>query len=165
MKRPSLEAIRQAFTYDKERRILIWNWRDHVSNRWNAKFAGKVAGHTEENGYVQIQIDGYRLRLHQILWALDHGEWAEEIDHKNGDTSENSENNLRTATHAQNTQNTKMRTDNKSGQRGVCWATRERKWRATIQKQHLGFFAVYEHAVAAYQEAAKERFGEFLRAA
>jgi AP2-like factor (euAP2 lineage) len=51
--------------------------------------------------------------------------------------------------------------------RGVCWDRALRKWRAYIKSQGsltiLGSFDTEQEAAAAYNEAAKDTFGEYAR--
>lgn len=108
---------------------------------------------------------------HHLAWLLMTGEWpAHEIDHRNGDRSNNKWRNLRAATSSQNKQNRRLTPSNKSGVKGVCWARREGRWRASInvpkQKQiHLGYFICPALASCSYSIAASTHFGEFARAA
>lgn len=91
----------------------------------------------------------------------------ERADHINGNTLDNREENLRSATNAQNTQNQGLRLDNTSGYKGVTWDKRDKKWKAQIEAngkgKSLGNFDTPELAYQAYCEAAKKLHGEFAR--
>lgn len=68
-----------------------------------------------------------------------------QVDHKNHDTLDNTNENLRIVTNAQNQQNRKGAPRSSSSRvRGVHWEKRRRKWRAYIYKNnkliHLGYF-------------------------
>ena len=84
-------------------------------------------------------------------------------EHENHDTLDNRRKNLRKATYSQNTANQKHRPDNASGHRGVYWA--DGKWRAQIRHNgkllNLGRFVSLQQAAMAYNEKAKELYGEF----
>lgn len=60
----------------------------------------------------------------------------------------------------------KMLKNNTSGVRGVCYDKRRRKWLAQIGFQgynyYLGRYDLKEDAIAAREEAEKEKFGNFL---
>ena len=88
-----------------------------------------------------------------------------QVDHINGDRSDNRRSNLRTCIHAQNMKNSKLRADNASGFKGVCYNKRNRKWVAQIQangiKKHLGLFENPEVAHEFYCLAADMLHGEF----
>ncbi len=88
------------------------------------------------------------------------------VDHIDGDTYNNTRKNLRICTHQQNMFNQKTQTRKKTSKyKGVHWLTREKKWRAKIKHNQksitLGYFDCEEKAAFAYNEKAKELFGEF----
>lgn len=88
------------------------------------------------------------------------------VDHKNGNTLDNRNRNLRTCSHKNNLANQRVQKRNKSSKfKGVCFSTRNGKWRAYINKsgkQHyLGFFKLEKDAAKAYDKKAKELFGEY----
>ena len=69
--------------------------------------------------------------------------------------------NLRVCTRVQNVGNTKRRKHNKSGLKGVYWSKAAGKWAAQCRRRHLGVFDELEAAGKAYDQAAREYFGEF----
>ena len=92
-----------------------------------------------------------------------HGEWPRhEIDHINGDPSDNRICNLRDVTHKVNGLNQKIPAHNKSGIIGVSWHNSTKKWAATItvsKKQlHLGVFDTIEQARDA-RSLAERKYG------
>lgn len=88
-----------------------------------------------------------------------------EIDHINNDLSNNKIENLRWATRQENSRNTKVRSDNASGVKGVYWDKRNKKWDASIRIDgitvHLGLFDTIEEATIARQTRANLAFGIF----
>ncbi len=86
-----------------------------------------------------------------------------EVDHKDGNKMDCTRQNLRLASHAQNTQNCPLSTRNTSGFKGVTFNARNGKWRAKIQNWHLGCFDLPEDAARAYDVAARASFGAFAR--
>lgn len=112
-------------------------------------------------GYKRGHLLGVSVRAHQVAWLFTHGEWpADEIDHVNGDKTDNRPENLRLVTRAQNMRNTAKPITNTSGHVGVSWHKRAGKWEAHIEfcgkKKHLGLFSDLDAAVSARKYAAGE---------
>lgn len=93
-----------------------------------------------------------------------HNEFPDHIDRN---PFNNKSENLRVVTKSQNAMNSRLRSDSKSGYRGVSWSKQKKKWRSTINinkvQKHLGFFDSIKDADTAYKNAAKDLFGEFMR--
>jgi hypothetical protein len=167
----SPSRLRQLFDLDGSTGRLLWRRRPEKSQYdkiWNARFAGRDAG-TLTGGYRQVCID-YRLyKVHRVIFAIAHGEWpSAEVDHRNRDGLNNSVGDLRDASHAENQRNSKLRSTNKSGAKGVCWDARRRKWQAYInagRRIHLGRFESKAEAIAAANAARIDLHGEFARLA
>jgi hypothetical protein len=102
--------------------------------------------------------------LHREILGLSYGD-PMTGDHKNHDTLDNTDENLRLANLNQQRHNQRKRSDNTSGFKGVDFHKRTGKWRASIyangRAKHLGLFASPQEAYAAYCEAARFYFGEF----
>lgn len=86
------------------------------------------------------------------------------VDHINGDSLDNRRDNLRCCTHRQNSQNMRKY----SGKHRFKGIRQEgRRWRAEIRRegrtQHIGTFDNDVDAALAYDNAARELFGEFAR--
>jgi len=80
-----------------------------------------------------------------------------EIDHINGDRSDNRAKNLRSATRLENARNTKLKKNNKTGTMGVSQIKETGRWRARMSYRnkalHVGVYDTYEEAVIARREA------------
>lgn len=89
------------------------------------------------------------------------------VDHINGNTLDNRISNLRICSQKENIRNSKMKSSNTSGFRGVFWSKQKNKWMAKITVNykpiHLGFYADINDAVLAYENGAKKYFGEFYK--
>lgn len=87
------------------------------------------------------------------------------VDHKDWNGLNNTRDNLRIATNAQNVQNVGINKRNTSGYKGVHWETARRKWVAMLwvdkRKKNLGSFSNIQDAVAAYDNAVRNTRGEF----
>ena len=127
---------------------------------------GRVAGTVGGTGYRQIGINGQLHYAHRLAWLYTHGVFPKtHIDHINRVRDDNRLINLREATDKQNCENAEVRSDNKSGVRGVHQDKRTKKWIARIGHngivQHLGCFTVLAEAAAAYEAAAAKLFTHY----
>lgn len=113
--------------------------------------------------YVVTKIDGSLVYLHKFILNVTDGQ----VDHRDLNTLDNRERNLRPATSAQNNQNRSKFAGCSSVYKGVSWHKHKDKWQAEImcnyQKYNLGYFMEEVDAARAYNEAAIELFGEFAR--
>jgi hypothetical protein len=154
---------------------LIWKWRpDHhfknarsafaVNSRQAGKQAGSVALYP--NGYKCWKIRAfYKVhQVHRIIFEIVNGPIPKgmSVDHVNGDALDNRKENIRLASHAQNMANSKTRSHNATGIKGV--RIYRGKFAARIGGNHIGTFKTADEAKAAYDEAAKARYGEFYTA-
>lgn len=156
------QYARQLLSYDPRTGIFRWRYRamKWFEDRsrwitWNKRFAGKVAGSVAGNGYVYIGIEPYAYLAHRLAWLFVHGHWPEgNLDHINGDRSDNRIANLRSANHTENAQNQGMRSDNTSGFKGVSWHKQRHRWVAAITKDYkkisLGLYDTADEAHEAY---------------
>lgn len=114
--------------------------------------------------------DGKKPLLHRVIMSRIIGREllaSERVDHIDGNPLNNVRQNLRLATDTQNAWNTKMRSTNTSGYKGVYWHKARNKWCAWItcqgKRRYLGYFDDIEDAHRAYEDAARKLFGEFYR--
>jgi AP2 domain len=88
-------------------------------------------------------------------------------DHANGNPLDNTRTNLRDVTHRQNSWNRGLRSDSKTGYKGVSSRRGGRGYVARIlvdgKRKMLGWFRDPIEAAKAYDAAAREHFGEFAR--
>lgn len=127
---------------------------------------GPLSPTPNSNGYLRVVIHKQSYYLHRLAWLWMTGTWPQQqIDHINGDRADNRWCNLREATHAENCLNTKLRSNNTSGTKGVSWHKLARKWKAEIHmngvSRHIGVFADKGTATAAVIAARAELHGLF----
>jgi HNH endonuclease/AP2 domain len=160
----TLQRVQQLLQYFPETGDLMWR----VSRRGRGCGAGNIAGGVNKNGYRYVGIDGHLYFSHRIVWLIVHGEWPiPEIDHINGNKTDNRIGNLRVVTRSQNLSNRPKPRNNTSGVKGVCLHKPTGKWLARINargiSQHLGLFANIDDAAIAYKNAAFQLHGEYAR--
>lgn len=78
-------------------------------------------------------------------------------DHIDRNKSNNSLSNLRWVSRGENAVNSKVRSDNTSGLKGVI--KQGKRWKAVCQNKYLGVFETKELAYEAYKNKAQETFG------
>ncbi len=165
---PSQAELRAMFDYDRTTGVLYWKRRADRSPQWNGRRAGTVAGSLECcPGRCVINIMNRLVLAHRVVWKLVYGEDAPlDIDHIDGDATNNRLENLRLATKHQNLRNSKLHRG-KLTPKGVSYDKRNGKYRASIYVEgkcrHLGHFGDPNTAHAAYCAAARQHFGEFAR--
>lgn len=167
---PSVEYLRECFSYSPETGVLTWRERprEHFKNdgAWrycNNRLAGSPAGSITPKGYVTIHVAGRRYQAHRLIWLTHYGKEPKyQIDHVDQVKSNNALCNLREASNADNQKNTSLRKNSSSGTTGVTWYRSTRKWLAKISSNgkriHLGYFSNKKDAEAA-RLAAEDRLG------
>lgn len=161
------EQLREALFYDSETGIFIWKLRprshfrlEKTQKAMNKTHAGRVAGR-DNHGYKNIRVFNKEYRAHRVAWLFVYGEWPKgEIDHINGDRSDNRISNLRDASRTENRRNSFMQKHNTSGINGVSWHKGDKRWRAFIKvngkQKHIGNFANMEDAIRARRKYSDE---------
>jgi hypothetical protein len=176
-----IDLIREALKIDATSRTgLRWKFRPRHhflrESGWryfNARDSGKEAGCIIRQPcgktYFLVSVKNRQYFAHRIIVALINGvdPGDMEIDHIDGDGTNNNPQNLRLATPAQNCRNRLKNKNNNSGKKGVAWHRQRQKWQATIRingrQAYLGLFKDINEASAVYEAAAREHFGEFYR--
>lgn len=95
------------------------------------------------------------------------GEPESRVDHKSTNKLDNRKENLRLATQSQNMCNTRKRSDNTSGVKGVCWDASKGRWKAQIKLKgktyNLGCFDSVPAAEVVVRAARESLHGAFSR--
>lgn len=149
----SQSKIKELFSYDKDTGLFT-----RVKGRKGVK-AGSIAGCINKStGYRIISIAATPYRAHRLAFLYVTGEWpVEQVDHINGDRTDNRWVNLREANQSENLKNQGVRSDNTSGFVGVTWSKANSKWCAQIKANgkamNLGYFTHKTEAIAARQAA------------
>ena len=112
--------------------------------------------------YARGTIQGKEYKMHRII--LNVTDPKIHVDHINGNTYDNRRSNLRLSNNMMNHANQKIRSDNKTGFKGVT--KRGTKYIARIGKAGkivLGYYTTPEEAAHAYDIAAIKLYGEYAK--
>lgn len=110
-----------------------------------------------------------RIYLHRFVYEFFNGAIPPGlvVDHINKDGYDNRRSNLRLVTVGENALNKRLRSDNKSGYRGVSFDKRRNRWIAAIsrdgQQKNLGLYDTARSAALAYNIAAEQLHGRFAQ--
>ena len=142
------EALNSLFEYNSSTGILT---RKAKTN--DSQSIGEAIGCLRDDGYLGTKIFNKSELVHRIIWKMENGTDANNIDHINGLKSDNRIENMRSVTHHENMKNKRKGKNNKSGAVGVNWLDRTKKWVASIRVNkktiHLGSFVLFHEAVNA----------------
>lgn len=144
------QTIVSAHRYEK---FMLYAWSAYWSTTSKSFYA--VRG-TSSGGKINT------IAMHHEILPPKKGH---RIDHKNRNTLDNRDRNIRYADNSQSNANRKVGSLNTSGYTGVDWMRKLQKWRARVKWKgviyHAGVFAKKMDAVRARARKAAELFGEF----
>jgi hypothetical protein len=161
---PPLAKLREWLRYDAQTGDFFW-----IQCPGKKMQPGKKAGSKRGPGYIRIEFRDRQMQAHRLAWLFHYGEdpGKKQIDHINGDPSDNRIENLRVASSWENCLNKKKSPGFTSEYKGVSWFKEKQRWRAQIhvkgKTRFLGYFHDEMAAHMAYCQAAHDTFGEFAR--
>ncbi len=135
------EYLSECFSYDPITGCLAWKerprshfrtergWKTFLSQR-AGKFAGCRSASAEGHVYLKVRADKKLHLCHRIIWLMTHRAIPEglEVDHIDGDGTNNRLENLRLVSSSENKKNRSLTSRNKSGFHGVYWNDRLGLW-------------------------------------
>lgn len=158
----SVDDVRRALDYNPETGSFTWKPRpdsDFASKRaagsYRTQFEGRPAlTCIGVNGYQEGRLKGAGITGHRVAFVLMTGEWpSDQVDHINGNRSDNRWCNLRSASQTVNSRNMAMQSRNTSGRIGIHFDHGRKKWvaqgRAEGRHYNLGRFDTMEAAITA----------------
>jgi len=120
-------------------------WRPKIMSRNRPSvLAGKKVGCPNGSGYLKMVHNKRKYYLHQLVFLMHHGYIPSNIDHIDGVGSNNKIENLRSASVSENMCNTKLRTDNTSGFKGVHFNKQHKKWQAKLYLRQMQVARTFE---------------------
>lgn len=151
-------------SYDPATGVVSWNYEYTP----HGKPIKGLPGCVNNSGYIRIGLNNKDVLAHRIAYRVMTGQEVPDgmdIDHINGDRTDNRWTNMRVVSRSQNNMNAKIRADNRSGVKGVTFDKRRGKWSAEIRvnnrKIFLGRFDTIDEAAEKRKHAESEMFGEY----
>ena len=130
-----------------------------ASHKWQA-FQVKGTWYAQRRGNSRNET----VLMHRLILNPPDGLEVDHIKHHEF-YIDNRKKNLRLASRAENSRNTRKKRNASSSFKGVCWVEDHKKWKAVCHTRgknyFLGYFSTEQEAAKAYNEGAKKHFGEF----
>jgi hypothetical protein len=132
-------------------------------HKWNAHWNKHAQVYYAERHSRRADGKQQSILMHRVIVGAQLGQQVDHIDH---DGLHNERENIRVCTVVQNAGNARKRRDGlTSHYKGVHWSVRGEKWVAAIKvagvSKYLGSFVDETKAATAYDNAAREQWGEF----
>lgn len=170
-----VDLAKRFIDYNRKSGLLKWKYTtpdmftaskrtaEQKCRMFNARYADNEAfTSTNGHGYKCGVILGIRITAHRLIWMLEHGHEPDQIDHINGNRTDNRISNLRNVSKKENGRNLSISKRNKSGVTGVRFNQRRSKWEADIRVDRklvfIGRFDKLEDAISA-RKAAEAKYG------
>lgn len=128
-KLPSAEVLASLLDYCADTGLLTWRARplemfnsERAMKSWNTRNAGCVAGIPKTDGgktYIKFTLLGKTVLAHRVIVKILYGIEPDQIDHRDGDGTNNRKLNIRVSTLHKNHKNKRRSTVNRSGCTGV----------------------------------------------
>lgn len=170
------KTVRHFLDYSPVTGNLLWNYALPIyftasarsaaqkARMFNARYAGRDAfTSVNGNGYRDGKFRGSQVTAHRVIWLWVNGSLPEgQIDHINGNRTDNRIKNLRDVSSKENSRNLSISSRNNSGVVGVRLNKPRGRWEADIRVDgrliFLGRFKLFEDAIAA-RERANVKYG------
>lgn len=147
-----------AFSHRDFTLIDIEDWEKVIKWKWQLDKAG-YATRTRET-----KVGKKAIKMHRVIMNAPDGM---QVDHINGNRSDNRKINLRLVTHTQNQWNSKKKKRNKSGYKGVYQDERNGKWVVSVLVNGKKIYGKRSYdiieAAKEYDRLAKKYFGEYAK--
>lgn len=155
------ERLKEALSYNKEDGKFRWN-----ISKVGRKF-GKEVGCKLNSGAIQIMLDYKKYLAHKLAFLYVEGYIPDEVDHKDGNPSNNCWENIRACTKSQNLRNRKIMPTSKTGVKNVHYRKDRNSYVVSLylnnKRTFISSHKSIEDANAAATLARNKYHGEFAR--
>ena len=172
-----MEVNKSELPKNSEQLAAIGGYKNHQVSWWgrvrNAITGRILKNNLSQHGYHVVGLALNKKFKTHYIHQLVAREWVSNpegkrcVDHADGVKTNNNWENLRYATHSENSRNMKRHTDGSSIYKGVAYNKALNKWKVQIQlngkAKHLGVFTNEREAAEAYNAAAVEFYKEFSK--
>ena len=157
---PSIDFLHEILRYEDGK--LYWTKKTAQCVK-----IGNEAGCNNGKGYITIPIQYKHYYAHRIIYMMHYKFDPYIVDHIDGNKQNNRIENLRSATHTQNSQNQGPQKNNTSGAKNVYWHKNSKKWKVAIglnnKCKYIGTFEDFELAKIAAYNARIKYHGEYAK--
>lgn len=158
MKQIKLTQGQCALVSDKDSVFLNqWKWFVKFNERGTPYYAVRMTPRP----------DRHVIRMHRIVLERMGFKNFPQTDHRDGNGLNNQRRNLRPATNQQNSCNQKLRKDNTTGLKGICWDQARQKWLVQIsannKRVYSKRFNSKQQAIQQHKKHIKKYHGKFNR--
>lgn len=142
------------FHYDRKKGLLFW--KNHETHATFIKIQGREVGHLDTtHGYIVVSIRRNVFKVHRLILFLETGEWPEQVDHIDGNRSNNHYSNLRSSNLRMNMQNRKIHRDGRLV--GAIYHKQNKKWISQISLNNKRFYlGSFKTEIEAHERYIKE---------
>jgi hypothetical protein len=151
--------FRSLLSYDPETGEFRWLVKRTRNLKANV---GDLAGGVCDNGYIRMMVGGRKYRAHRLAFLFMGRDMPQQVDHINGNRTDNRWCNLRAADPNINAKNARKRKDGNTPVTGIGYVKRLKKWRVRVnhcgKPIYLGIYSSLEDAMNA-RAAANGEYG------
>lgn len=136
------ELLKSLIHYDPDTGVMTWLRRDRSMftsdqscKTWNTRYAGTPLNNRNTYSgktYKRATVLGKCYLQHRLVFIYLYDQSPDEVDHINGDGTDNRLVNLRVVDRKENAKNLKLHRGNKSGVSGITWDQWSNKWLVRI---------------------------------
>jgi hypothetical protein len=157
---PTAEQIRNTCFYDPDTGLFVRVMKKTWKGNWKPCYS--IPKSKTAYGYFQMNVNGWPYLVHRLIFLYMTGKFPEhDVDHINGDRTDNRWCNLRQVSRQDNLRNRGLGRRNTSGHLGISYDKEKKKYHAYIgigdgERINIGYFVTLDDAISARKQAEKD---------